>query len=160
MADRIVVMRDGVVQQIGTPPQVFEEPANVFVAAFIGSPGMNLLPARFADGLLHLGDATVPLALPGPPRDLIVGLRPEALRPQPDGALSLSAETVEMLGAECLVHARLAGVPLLLRLPREVAPAGGTTARFGWAPGALHLFEAADGRRIGTDRHAAALEAA
>jgi len=160
MADRIVVMRDGFVQQIGTPLEIFEEPANVFVAGFIGSPGMNLLPARFGEGLLHLGEAALPLVLMGPPRDLLVGLRPEALRPESEGPLSLSADTVEMLGAECLVHARLAGAPLLLRLPREVSPASGTTARFGWAPGALHLFEAADGRRIDAGRHAAALEAA
>jgi sn-glycerol 3-phosphate transport system ATP-binding protein len=96
----------------------------------------------------------------GPPRNLVVGLRPEALRPEAEGALSLTADTVEMLGAECLVHARLAGAPLLLRLPREVAPASGTVTRFGWPPGAMHLFEAADGGRIASSRHSVALEVA
>jgi len=156
MADRIVVMRDGVVQQIGTPLEIFEQPANVFVAGFIGSPGMNLLPARLAEGALHLGEAILPLALAGPPRALVAGLRPEALRPDPAGALSLQADAVEMLGAECLVHARLGAAPLLLRLPREVTPASGTTTRFGWPPGALHLFEAGDGRRIGSGQHSGA----
>jgi multiple sugar transport system ATP-binding protein len=160
MADRIVVMRDGVVQQIGTPLEIFEAPANIFVAGFIGSPGMNLLPAKFADGRLHLGDAVLPLALMGPPRDLVVGLRPEALRPVADAGLSLTIDVAEMLGAECLIHARLGGAPLLLRLPREIAPASGSMGRFGWPPGALHLFEAADGRRIIADHNAAVLQVA
>lgn len=155
MADRIVVMRDGEVQQIGSPIEIFEEPSNIFVAGFIGSPGMNLVKARLDGGLLHLGGTTLPIALPGPARDLVAGLRPEALRPASDGPLLLQVEVVEVLGAECLVHARLHGAPLLIRLPREIAPAAGMAQSFGWPPGALHLFEAVDGKRIAGLRHIA-----
>ena len=79
LGDRVAVMRQGVLQQVGTPAELYEEPANLFVAGFIGSPAMNFLPARLEDGIVKLpiGEARVPAGLRDAPRDVIAGLRPE-----------------------------------------------------------------------------------
>src|SRR3954451_15887230 len=79
LGDRVAVMRGGVLQQVGTPAELYERPDNLFVAGFIGSPAMNFLPARLEDGMVKLpiGEARVPAGLRDAPRDVIAGLRPE-----------------------------------------------------------------------------------
>lgn len=122
MGTRIVVMRDGVVQQVGTPREVFERPNNVFVARFIGNPSMNIVPVRVetADSI-RLGGAlvTVPATIAGliDQHDLagsqvLLGVRPEAVRVGPAHPHGVDAvvSTVEHLGSETLLHLRIAGV--------------------------------------------------
>jgi multiple sugar transport system ATP-binding protein len=104
LGDRVAVLRDGTVQQCDTPERLFDEPANVFVAAFIGSPAMNLAPGELRGGVLKLAGIDVPL--PTPPRHegaVVAGVRPTDLRPDDDaGAPTLRAEleVVERLGSE------------------------------------------------------------
>ena len=126
MADRIVVMREGVIEQVGTPLQLYDQPRNAFVAQFIGSPSMNLVAARSAaHGQVQTDDG---LLLPVPPglalpagRELLLGIRPEHLRiaAQP-GAPGWQAqvEVVEPTGAEIQVTARL-GSRQLMSIARE-----------------------------------------
>jgi multiple sugar transport system ATP-binding protein len=116
MGDRVAVMRDGRLEQCDTPAALYERPANLFVAAFIGSPAMNLVRARIADGHLHLGSHRLPLP-PGAPlgglaRDeVVVGIRPEALDETrctgPVAELELRVALVEALGSDLLVHLEL-----------------------------------------------------
>jgi multiple sugar transport system ATP-binding protein len=79
LGDRVAVMRQGLLQQVGTPAELYEHPANLFVAGFIGSPAMNFLPARLQDGVVKLpiGDAPVPAGVRDAPREMIAGLRPQ-----------------------------------------------------------------------------------
>ena len=104
LGDRVAVLRDGTVQQCDTPERLFDHPANVFVAAFMGSPAMNLAPAELRGGRLRLAGIEIPL--PGAPAregPVIAGVRPTDLRPEADeGAPRLRAEleVVERLGAE------------------------------------------------------------
>jgi multiple sugar transport system ATP-binding protein len=123
MGDRVAVLKDGFLQQVDSPQSLYQRPSNVFVAAFIGSPSMNLYEASLAGGILTLGGQT--LTLPKPTvaarptlsgdarRDLIVGIRPEdledaAIEPAaPEARLTSTVSLVEALGSELIVHFRL-----------------------------------------------------
>src|SRR5204862_5985477 len=98
----------GVMEQIGTPEEVYARPATTFVASFIGSPPMNLLPGEATADGFKLGNALLPLP-PSAPRNGLVtmGLRPEHAEPHTQGGWPLQVEMVEMLGAERLVHGKL-----------------------------------------------------
>jgi multiple sugar transport system ATP-binding protein len=107
MGDRIAVLRDGVLQQIGTPEDVYDNPANLFVAGFIGSPPMNLAHATVEGGRLRLGSASLPApSWLGAQQSVIVGIRPEDLQQARNGGATLEAtvDRVESVGASLLVH--------------------------------------------------------
>jgi multiple sugar transport system ATP-binding protein len=114
MGDRIVVMSNAEIQQVGTPAQVYYDPANLFVARFIGSPGMNLLPGALTEGTVHLAadnalpvpaawQRDLPAGLNGG-TDVVVGFRPEAAHIQPDGPLAGEVYASEHHGAYTLLH--------------------------------------------------------
>ena len=123
MADRIVVLRAGRIEQVGSPLELYHDPANTFVAGFIGSPKMNLIPARVGgathDGTAVLlpggGTAMVAARLPnvGRDQDCTIGVRPEALAIAPDGPMGGYVEVVEHLGSETLVYVNLGGGQLV-----------------------------------------------
>ncbi|MCM5705664.1 ABC transporter ATP-binding protein [Larsenimonas salina] len=128
LADRLVVMRDGRIEQIGTPMALFERPASCFVARFIGSPAMNLLPVHHEGGLAFLPghrQLTGSNAVLAQARTL--GIRPEHLRLDADGALSGTVDLIEPLGTEALVHVRLPGheTPVTARRPMAELKAEG-----------------------------------
>ena len=152
LADRLIVMNEGRAEQVDAPMAIYERPASTFVAAFIGSPQMNLLPATVSDGGLRLsGSQFLALAGPLPPAgtSVLLGIRPEHLAPAADG-LTIEVRAVETLGADSYAHGRIAGVPetVVVRLPGNAPPAVGATLSVRPEPGALHLFEPASGRRI------------
>jgi multiple sugar transport system ATP-binding protein len=139
MGHRIAVLRLGVLQQIGTPEELYTEPVNVFVARFIGSPAMNLVPADFVDGL-RLGP------------DRLVGFRPEHVElgnGRVDGPrFDAAVEVVEYLGDEQLVHLRAGELPLLAMLPVEQRLAPGEEQTF-WIPRTkVHVFDAESERAV------------
>ena len=149
LADRLVVLNGGKVEQIGAPLDVYRHPASVFVAGFIGSPAMNLLEARVEGGKVHLGDRelTVEVAHAGP---VILGLRAEGLVPVAEGtpgALTMAVTHVEELGAQRLVHGHVGGKTMVAGLASEAA----LSDHLDFVPdtGALHLFDMETGRRIG-----------
>ena len=141
LADRIVVMNAGKIEQVGTPMDLYHRPANLFVAQFIGSPAMNILPARIEGGALQIG-------VDGP---LSAGLRPEDLRPVAPGEKSMIDGTVtlvERLGEVTLVHLiDRAGRALIAKLGGDAAVSRGDALAL-TAPGdRLHVFDA-DGARF------------
>jgi ABC-type sugar transport system ATPase subunit len=141
LADRIVVLRDGRIEQTGTPRELYERPANTFVAGFIGSPRMNFLPVAALAGLPALL-----ASLPAGTQE--VGIRPEDLRPVPQGqGLALTVEATEYLGAQGLVRGTLpVGVKLEALIDAQALPAEGGTLWLAPLPQRLHAF-AADGAR-------------
>jgi len=160
LADRIVVLDRGRIEQIGTPDEIYETPATTFVAGFIGAPPMNLLSGRveMRDGIrsIAIGDD---LRLPAPthnaegPADIWCGLRPEDLQiaaPPASGATVLSgtALTIEPLGPEALVTVGLAGQEISARLPPRAVRARGDPVHLSINPGRLHFFDRATGRRL------------
>ncbi len=153
MADKIVVMHDGVVAQAGAPLELYDRPENLFVAGFIGSPAMNM----FTGGLdpddrtrFRTGDGQVlPVASPGraePGMELVYGVRPEAIRL--GGDIPLRIEVVEPTGSETYVVAKL-GATEMTCVFRERIPAGpGEELRVAIDPASVHLFDARGGLRL------------
>ncbi|RMG19066.1 MAG: sn-glycerol-3-phosphate ABC transporter ATP-binding protein UgpC [Planctomycetota bacterium] len=155
LGDRIAILQGGRLQQVGAPLEVYARPANVFVAKFIGSPPMNVLPARREGELgLRLGEGRweLPPALaaarpPGAP--VQVGVRPEDLRLGAAGSgLPARVAVVEPLGAETLVTLDSEAGPLVARTGPEARPRPGDPVGLAAPPEALHLFDADDGVRL------------
>ncbi|HEY4067047.1 MAG TPA: sn-glycerol-3-phosphate import ATP-binding protein UgpC [Burkholderiaceae bacterium] len=156
LAQRMIVMNAGRMEQIGTPEEVYHTPASTFVAGFIGSPPMNLITGR-ADGARFevAGPAgAIALALPAAaPRsgELILGLRPEHVGLSQNGAAGwpLKIEAIEMLGAERLIYGRVAETLFTARLDATLSPPKvGDTVTLQLVPEHLHWFDAATQRRI------------
>jgi lactose/L-arabinose transport system ATP-binding protein len=156
LADKIVVLRDGKIEQVGAPLDLYDDPDGLFVAGFIGSPRMNFLAARVVGGRLTLPEVpgqSLPLPLlSSPPADgaeVTAGLRPDAFRKGGTEPLSLMVEIVEHLGAETLIHARPGGGGPTLTLTtddgRNVRSGQLIEARFN--PASIYLFDST-GRRI------------
>ncbi|BAB48350.1 ABC transporter ATP-binding protein [Mesorhizobium japonicum] len=156
MADRIVVMHDGLIQQVGAPLDLYDRPANVFVAGFIGSPGMNFLPATVekgakADAVLSDGQKLrLPDGLPLKDGDAItIGLRPEHIRLAEDGALQGEVVVVEPLGLSTQFYVTLANQQLCVFAMGRAGVKPGDIVRLAADPAALHLFDPKSGDRIG-----------
>ncbi|QAA93354.1 sn-glycerol-3-phosphate import ATP-binding protein UgpC [Pollutimonas thiosulfatoxidans] len=159
LAERMVVMNAGIAEQIGTPIEVFEKPASIFVASFIGSPPMNLIPVMIdelgqvldEDGaLLDFDTASVPASVRN--RKVIMGMRPEHMRLHASG-IEMEVEMVEILGSEQLIHGRHGITPIVLRCPvgltKDFPLQIGEAVQVG-ADGVhpLHWFEVESGKRI------------
>ncbi|MEM8793692.1 MAG: sn-glycerol-3-phosphate import ATP-binding protein UgpC [Pseudomonadota bacterium] len=149
LGDRLMVLNGGYVEQFGPPTELYERPASIFVAGFIGSPAMNLLDVTVGDGGATLSTgALVPLetAYRG---KAILGIRPEHMRPAPDGPFRLSVGMLEKLGANTLVHGALDGgaEEMIASLPGLETVEIGATLSFDAPATALHLFSG-DGARI------------
>jgi ABC-type sugar transport system ATPase subunit len=162
LADMIVVLKDGVVQQIGSPVEIYERPANRFVAGFFGTPSMNFLSADLAaSGERQTARGTgfeIPLAKRAalrPAKDavdrVVVGIRPErlSLSAAPD-SVALSGEVAmrEVLGAEVVLHLESAAGPLTMRTEANSAPRPGDTVQVWLDPAGVHLFDGATELRL------------
>ncbi|WP_166355220.1 ABC transporter ATP-binding protein [Phytoactinopolyspora limicola] len=154
MADRVVVMREGRVDQIDHPRTLFQRPARASVARFIGSPPMNLLPARVADGAVVSTSGeirvTVPPGVDTLPSDVLLGVRPEDLTLDTgDQLVETTLTNVELLGADQLARFDIGGSnPLIARLHANLPVEDGARYRVGFRLKDLHLFDADTGERI------------
>ncbi|MBX3529651.1 MAG: sn-glycerol-3-phosphate ABC transporter ATP-binding protein UgpC [Rhizobiaceae bacterium] len=164
LADRIVCLQGGTIAQIGTPNELYGKPANLFVAEFIGSPAMNILPGRLdvagEAATLELADG-VRWSLPAElsarwraegSRDVAVGIRPEHLREAParfSVPVDLPVAMLEPLGSDTLVHAELAGRRVLARVPPESVDDAARRIALHVDLGHLHLFDRVTGKRLG-----------
>ncbi len=152
MADRIVVLRDGRVEQFGSPMELYHQPRTRFVASFIGQPNMNFLPAKVreasASGITVTlpGDVTLSLPLNGTTvstGDTIdIGLRPEHLRLQDDGQLEVHVKILERLGGLSITYSDVGGVRFCAALDGASPVKEDTTIRLGFDPAAAHGFDA------------------
>jgi ABC-type sugar transport system ATPase subunit len=151
LANRIVIMRDGHVQQVGAPLEVYDRPVNLFVAGFIGSPEMNLIEGHASNGMFRSG--ALQIALPGQYQntneDVVLGIRPEhiALGEGPD-ALSFEVGVIEQLGAQTLSIGEIGGARLRILTDRVDNWSFGQKIPVRLQPGRLHLFSKATGQRI------------
>jgi multiple sugar transport system ATP-binding protein len=155
MADKIVVMQDGIVEQIGSPLVLYDKPENLFVASFIGSPAMNFIRGKIvvADTAAFVTEAGLRLPLKGAPagsdgRPAIYGIRPEDFVIDRANGLPAEVVVVEPTGAETQVCARLGGEKIIGLFRERLTVGPGDTLPLAPNPRLAHLFDAKDGRRI------------
>ena len=163
LADRIVVLRDGKIEQAGTPDQVYNQPASMFVAGFIGSPAMNFVPAGLAVGaaalILDDGSGGIQIPLSGGQAErykkyagcnVIAGFRPEnvALPAGPDSGFSVRTEVIEPLGSDTLVFFSIGAVEVIARLPPSTSAAPGNEIRLCIESEKIHLFDPVSERSL------------
>ncbi len=156
MSDRLAVFRSGVVQQVGTPMEVYSCPANVFVARFIGSPPMTFVRGRIegaADGPRFVAPGIVlPLAAgnyAGWPAEVIAGLRPEDLALRPPGqGVPATVQLIEQLGAESILYVAAGSQMLTVKVDKDTPARRNENVALAVAPEAIHFVDAASERRL------------
>jgi multiple sugar transport system ATP-binding protein len=155
MGDRVAILRDGVLQQLGTPDQIYDRPVNVFVAGFIGSPSMNLITAKLDGSSVIFGSSRLQLpagalaAYRG--KEIVLGIRPEDITAAADGALELTTNRVESLGSELVTYldSGLPGVEITARLERRADVEEGRPVRLAVDLERLYFFDPKSGEAIG-----------
>jgi multiple sugar transport system ATP-binding protein len=151
LADHIVIMKGGTIQQVGTPADVYHKPANTFVAQFIGAPSMNMLPARTnGQGVKLASGASLALGgVSGPARDVIVGIRPDDLHPVAEAPLVEGRVSLrEPLGHETLIYVDLGDTEVIAKADGRAPPPVGETVRLGARAEHVHVFDAETGAAL------------
>jgi multiple sugar transport system ATP-binding protein len=160
MGDRVAILRDGLLQQLGTPDEIYDNPVNVFVAGFIGSPSMNLVTARLDGTSIVFGSTRIevpPTTMSARPslaeyseRDVVVGIRPEDFRSAADGTVALKVDRVESLGSELMAYLDGGedGVEVTARLERGTRLHEGDTTKLAVNGDRLYFFDPETGAAI------------
>jgi len=157
MGDRIAVLKDGVLQQVGTPRELYADPKNVFVAGFIGSPAMNLFAADVVDGGVKFGTAVVPVdrSTLGSATSVTIGVRPEdvVVNTGESSGLKVTVDLVEELGADGYLygHTEIDGkrIDIVGRVDGRQHPNAGDTVYITPKTGHVHVFDVTSGERLG-----------
>ena len=151
LADRVVVMSKGLIQQVGTPMEIYDRPANTFVASFIGSPAMNLVHGEVRNGTFtgdHIQIDGLPTQISGP---VTLGFRAEdAVLADANGHIEAPIYSLELLGEATMISMRVAGELVSIKVGKEYRGDIGDLVRVNIAPSACHLFDRATGQRIAT----------
>ncbi len=151
MADRIAVLNQGRIVQVGTPDEIYDQPANTFVAQLVGTPRINLFSSVREDGKVYVPKSQLHLPLPAGldlPAEFLLGVRPEDVKPEPAGEFSGRVALIEPLGVETIVHIRSGELTLLSVVPGMTRVAFEDEIRFNIIQERLHWFSP-QGRRIG-----------
>ena len=150
LAHRVAIMKDGVLQQLGTPKEVYSDPANLFVAGFMGSPPMNFVTGAITGGTFTAGEVRI-TGVDAPDHAAVtLGFRPEDCQIDAPGQGILDADvfTIEMTGDQVLVTLRMDGTPLVVKMPKEFEIDAGAKAAITLDPKHLYFFNAQTGARI------------
>ena len=152
ISDMIVVMKLGVVQQIGAPQDVYDDPGNLFVAKFLGTPPINVLEGRVQEGKLYIGDEVVLNVSGVSDQDVYIGIRPEGFEPAADGAFSCTLSNVEVMGRDSSVvatHPSSANPVVRAIINSDIKlDASADVVRFNIKPHKLFLFDRETEARI------------
>ncbi len=157
MGDRVAVMKDGVLQQVDTPLALYDRPTNLFVAGFIGSPAMNLLPAKSGDGEARIGEYVVPIDRGTSSKvsgDITLGVRPEAWRlvGEGEGGMPVRVTVIEELGSDAYLYGTsdIDGTShqIVVRLEARRDVQKGSTVHVTTDPDKVHVFDSTTGQRL------------
>jgi len=147
MADQVVLMREGRVEQVGSPEELYARPASLFAARFIGTPAMNLVALDDGPEGAVIRGSREPV-LRGGGRGRTLGIRPEHIELVPSDGVAAQVTSAEYHGADTILTARVGQESLLLRAPGQLRLGAGASVRLGWDPASVHLFDAASGARV------------
>jgi multiple sugar transport system ATP-binding protein len=150
LADRVAIMNKGVVQQIATPREIYDDPANLFVAGFIGSPPMNLIEGALEDGAFACAGGRVPTAVSGSRQGVTAGLRPEDCRivPPGEGPIDARVYAFELIGDHSLVTAQVGAAMMTVKADKSASYAMDAPIGIAVAERGLFLFDQSSGERI------------
>jgi multiple sugar transport system ATP-binding protein len=158
MGDRVAILRDGVLQQLGSPDEIYDRPVNAFVAGFIGSPSMNLIPAKLDGSAAVFGSSRLelpPAVLASRPglagfagREVVLGMRPEDFTVSADGPIELTVARVESLGSELVAYLDAGPMEITARLERRAGVEEGGPVRLAVALDRLYFFDPESGAAI------------
>jgi multiple sugar transport system ATP-binding protein len=156
MGDRVAVLKDGVLQQVATPRELYENPANVFVAGFIGSPAMNLLQLEIVEGGVKFGNTVLPIEKKflskTKAKNVTVGIRPENLTVSKKDGIQVDVDVVEELGADGYLygtsHLNGGNQDIVVRVDGRTHPNAGETVFLKADGGIVHLFDVESGERL------------
>ncbi|MDC1536495.1 sn-glycerol-3-phosphate ABC transporter ATP-binding protein UgpC [Candidatus Pseudothioglobus sp. Uisw_041] len=151
MADRMIVMRDGIAEQIGTPLEVYETPSSVFAAQFIGSPAMNIFEGSLNSQDIYIRDTKIGHGLNNVNGPVKIGLRPEHLIQDPNGPMEIVIQNSEPLGANTLLHGKLTATDdtITVSIPGVYFPENkNTKMRFSIDLKNIHLFDLISEKRL------------
>jgi multiple sugar transport system ATP-binding protein len=149
LADRVVVMNRGVVQQVGTPMEIYDRPANTFVAGFIGSPAMNLVPGRITDGVFIGENIRVSGLATATQGEVTLGFRAEDVTlASTESQIEAPIYTVELLGEATMISIRVGGDLVSIKTSKDYRAEIGDVVRVSIPPSACHLFDKVSGARI------------
>lgn len=154
MADKIVVMQGGRIEQVGAPLELYDRPANVFVASFIGSPSMNLIPGEIAQGMVDVGGARLPVPVGAQAEEgqkVIYGIRPEHLQlveATSPARLTGVVAVIEPTGSETHVMVRHNGLDLVAAFRNRVTLTPGSAITLAPDAASSHLFDKGTGQRL------------
>jgi ABC-type sugar transport system ATPase subunit len=147
LGDRLAVLEAGELHQVGTPDEVFERPADRFVAGFVGTPAMNFLPARVEGDTLVAGSLRLPAPEGVNARPVEIGIRPDRVRFGSGGSVA-EVRLVEPAGSEAFVHLRVHGADVVARVPSTERPRVGETVHVAIHPRDVHVFDGESGERL------------
>jgi len=147
MADRVILLSNGRIVQNGAPADLYEMPANTFVARFIGTPPMNLLALEGAARGAVIAGTPGPVLASAELAGAKLGVRPEHIAIGRDSGVEARVEGVEYLGADSLLQCRIGAQEIAVRVAGRVGLSSGATTHLSWAPGAQHFFDGASGSR-------------
>lgn len=147
MGDKVILMRDGRIEQEGTPEELYERPMTTFAASFIGTPPMRLLNLVSGDGGMVIDGENNTVILEQTDRPMIVGVRPEHISISDSKGIPAELISADYLGSETMIDARIGGQPVLVRWPGQMRLTEPMTARLSWDSSHVHVFDAASGKR-------------
>ena len=150
LGDRLMVLNDGVVEQFGTPIELYYRPETIFVAGFIGSPSMNFIPATCQKDFIILCNGTKVSKFKGDHKRVTLGIRPEHLQIDTKGNVKVIVQMVEQLGANSLIHGLLkeTDVEIVVSIPGHVSAEVGSVMAFIVDHENIHIFQSETGKRI------------
>ncbi|MTT30467.1 sn-glycerol-3-phosphate ABC transporter ATP-binding protein UgpC [Terrilactibacillus sp. BCM23-1] len=164
MATRIVIMKDGIIQQVGSPKDVYDFPVNVFVGGFIGSPAMNFIPVKLTDQHFEIGQLSIPIPegkmkilreknYVG--KNVILGIRPEDIHDEPlfikaseNSSFTVTIDVVELMGSESILYAKLQGHDIIAKIDARNNPSIGDNLLLALDMNKVHFFDAESEERI------------
>ncbi len=149
MADQVVLLREGKVEQIAPPEEIYQRPASTFVARFIGTPPMNILTLQDKAGAAVIEGMDGPVILPEPGEDLSLGVRPEDIEISDESGVPAKVANLEYLGADTIVDCVVGGQSLSVRAHRRISVQPGSIIRLAWPTDSVHIFRSSTGERRG-----------
>ena len=147
LGDRIVVINNGIVEQVGTPKDIYSKPNTKFVAEFIGSPQMNLFNCKIQNGLAKVSDIQINLDNTLNIEDACVGVRPDDILISNNGEYSSSANLVEYLGSDMIIYSSIGDQEFSCKLSSKINLKAGDTFKFDIPPSTVHIFDNVSGHR-------------